>query len=93
LPQFVIEREFPGAGLLFESGDPEISLQSWQVLDAMDRKFNCCSYVTEDKGYYVYHAPDEQSIREHGRKSGSSKRLFPTASCYCRLPTGRASAR
>jgi hypothetical protein len=71
MPQFVIEREIPGAGSLSEAQIREISLQSMQALNAMGPQIQWLhSYVTEDKVYCVYLAPDEQSIREHSRRSG-----------------------
>jgi hypothetical protein len=71
MPQFVIEREIPGAGSLSEAQIREVSLQSLQTLNEMGPQIQWLhSYVTEDKVYCVYLAPDEQSIREHSRKSG-----------------------
>ena len=71
MPQFLIEREIPGAGSLSEAQIREISLQSLQILKEMGPKIQGLnSYVTEDKVYCVYLAPDEQSIREHARRSG-----------------------
>jgi Protein of unknown function (DUF4242) len=71
MPQFVIEREIPGAGSLSEAQILEISLQSLQTLNEMGPRIQWLhSYVTEDKVYCVYLAPDEQSIREHSRRSG-----------------------
>jgi hypothetical protein len=71
MPQFVIEREIPGAGSLSEAQIREVSLQSLQTLKQMGPQIQWLnSYVTEDKVYCVYLAPDEESIREHARKSG-----------------------
>jgi len=71
MPQFVIEREIPGAGSLSEEQIREVSLQSLQTLSEMGPQIQWLhSYVTEDKVYCVYLAPDEQTIREHSRKSG-----------------------
>ena len=71
MPQFVIEREIPGAGSLSEDQIREISLQSLQTLKEMGPQIQWLnSYVTEDKVYCVYLAPDEQTIREHARRSG-----------------------
>jgi hypothetical protein len=71
MPQFVIEREIPGAGSLSEAQIREISLQSLQILNEMGPQIQWLnSYVTEDKVYCVYLAPDEQTIREHARRSG-----------------------
>jgi rRNA-processing protein FCF1 len=71
MPQFVIEREIPGAGRLSESEIQELSLQSLQVLKEIGPQIQWLhSYVTEDKVYCVYLAPDENSIREHARRAG-----------------------
>jgi cell division inhibitor SulA len=79
VPQFVIERELPGAGSLSEEQIREVSLRSLQVLKEMGPQIQWVhSYVTEDKVYCVYLAPDEDTIREHARKAG--------------LPAGRVAA-
>jgi len=71
VPQFVIEREIPGAGALTEEQIREMSVRSLQTLKEMGPQIQWLhSYVTEDKVYCVYLAPDEQSIREHARKVG-----------------------
>jgi hypothetical protein len=71
MPQFIIEREVPGAGSLSEEQIRDLSLHSLQTLNEMGPKIQWLhSYVTEDKVYCVYLAPDEQTIREHSRKSG-----------------------
>ena len=71
MPQFVIEREIPGAGSLSEAQIREISLQSLQTLKEMGPQIQWLnSYVTEDKVYCIYIAPDEETIREHARRTG-----------------------
>jgi hypothetical protein len=71
MPQFVIEREIAGAGSLTEDQIREVSLQSLATLREMGPHIQWLhSYVTEDKVYCVYLAPDEETIREHARKSG-----------------------
>jgi hypothetical protein len=71
VPQFVIEREIPGAGSLSEDQIRDISLRSLQTLKEMGPQIQWVhSYVTEDKVYCVYLAPDEDSIREHARRTG-----------------------
>jgi Protein of unknown function (DUF4242) len=71
VPQFVIEREIPGAGKMSESDIRQVSLRSLQVLNEMGPQIQWLhSYVTEDKVYCVYLAPDEDSIREHARRAG-----------------------
>jgi Nickel responsive protein SCO4226-like len=70
VPQFVIEREIPGAGSLSETQIREVSLRSLQTLKEMGPQIQWLhSYVTEDKVYCVYLAPDEGSIREHARRT------------------------
>ena len=71
VPQFVIEREIPGAGALSEIQIREISLRSLKTLKEMGPQIQWLhSYVTEDKVYCVYLAPDEDCIREHARRVG-----------------------
>jgi hypothetical protein len=71
VPQYVIEREVPGAGSLSETEIRQLSLRSLQTLKEMGPQIQWLhSYVTEDKVYCVYLAPDEDSIREHARKVG-----------------------
>ncbi len=71
MPHFVIEREVPRAGSLSEEELRDLSLQSLSVLQDMGPQIQWLhSYVTEDKIYCVYLAPDESSIREHARRLG-----------------------
>jgi hypothetical protein len=67
----VIEREIPGAGSLSEIQIRDMALLSLQTLKQMGPQIQWLhSYVTEDKVYCVYLAPDENSIREHARRVG-----------------------
>jgi hypothetical protein len=71
MPQFVIERDVPGAGALSEPEVRELSMRSLEALREMGPQIQWLhSYVTEDKVYCVYIAPDESSIREHARRAG-----------------------
>jgi hypothetical protein len=71
VPQFVIEREVPGAGSLSETQIRALALHSLETLKEMGPQIQWLhSYVTEDKVYCVYLAPDEDSIREHARRVG-----------------------
>jgi hypothetical protein len=71
MPQFVIEREVRGAGSLTETQVRDLSLRSLQTLKEMGPQIQWLhSYVTEDKVYCVYLAPDEDTIREHARRVG-----------------------
>ncbi len=67
----MIEREIPGAGSLSEVQIREVSLRSLQSLKEIGPKIQWLhSYVTEDKVYCIYLAPDEDTIREHARRAG-----------------------
>ncbi len=71
MPQFVIEREIPGAGSLTEVQIRDLSLRSLQSLKEMGTQIQWIhSYVTDDKVYCVYLAPDEDTIQEHARRTG-----------------------
>jgi hypothetical protein len=71
MPKFVIEREIPGAGNLTDAELCEISRKSVSVLKTMGSEIQWLqSYVTGDKVYCVYIAPDEATIREHAKRGG-----------------------
>ena len=71
MPEFVIERHMPGAHLLTEEQIREGSLQSLEVLRELGPEIQWLrSYITEDKVYCVYFAPDEELIRTHAGKLG-----------------------
>ena len=71
MPKFVIEREIPGAGKLSKADLQAISQKSCGVLSSMGPKIQWVeSYVTDDKIYCVYIAPDEATVREHATKGG-----------------------
>jgi len=71
MPKFVIEREIPGAGNLSDAELKEVSRRSVEVLIAMGPGIQWLqSYVTGDKVYCVYLAPDEATIREHAKRGG-----------------------
>src|SRR6202045_5099273 len=71
MPKFVIEREIPGAGNLTDAELREISRKSLAVLRGMGPEIQWLqSYVTGDKVYCVYLAPDEAAIREHAKRGG-----------------------
>ena len=71
MPQFVIEREIRGAGALSEDQIRQVSLRSLQALKEIGPQIQWLhSYVTEDKVYCVYLAPDEDTLREHARRTG-----------------------
>ena len=71
MPQFVIEREVPGLGQLSETEIRDVSLKSLGVLQQMGPNIRWLhSYVTDNKMYCVYLAPDEATIREHAQRGG-----------------------
>jgi hypothetical protein len=71
MPKFVIERDIPGAGSLSDAELQEISRKSVSVLKGLGSEIQWLqSYVTGDKVYCVYLAPDETLIREHAEKCG-----------------------
>jgi hypothetical protein len=71
MPKFVIEREIPGAGKLSADDLHAISQKSCGVLSSMGPKIQWVqSFVTDDKIYCVYIAPDEATVREHATKGG-----------------------
>jgi hypothetical protein len=71
MPEFVIEREIPGLGQLTEEQIRDISVRSLEVLKDIGPQIQWLhSYVTDDRLYCIYLAPDEAVIREHARKLG-----------------------
>jgi uncharacterized protein DUF4242 len=71
MPKFIIEREIPGAGSLSEQQLQGISQTSCGVLQKMGPQIQWIqSYVTSDKIYCVYIAPNEAMIREHASQGG-----------------------
>jgi Protein of unknown function (DUF4242) len=71
MPKFVIEREVPGAGNLTDVQLRELAQKSVSVLREMGTSIQWLhSYVTGDKVYCIYVAPDEATIREHARRVG-----------------------
>ena len=71
MPKYVIEREIPGAGSLSPQELQGISQTSCGVLRQMGPQIQWVhSYVTDDKVYCVYIAPNEETIREHAAQGG-----------------------
>jgi len=71
MPKFVIEREVPGAGSLTDAQVREISQKSVNALKALGPEIQWLhSYVTGDKVYCVYIAPNEAIIQEHAKRVG-----------------------
>jgi len=71
MPQFVIERDVPGAHLMSQDEVRELARKSVQVLTDLGPQIKWIqSYVTENKVYCIYLAPDEATIREHAHRVG-----------------------
>jgi len=74
MPQFLIERQIPGAGKLSSNELKAISQKSCGVLHDMNSSGKDVqwvhSYVTDDAIYCVYNAPDEKAVKEHATKGG-----------------------
>jgi hypothetical protein len=71
MPKFVIEREIPGAGKMSPEELRQAAMKSLDVLKDLGPKIQWLhSYVTDDKLYCIYLAPDEETIREHARRGG-----------------------
>jgi len=71
MPKYVIEREIPGAGKLSATELQGISAKSCGVLQKLGPSIQWVqSYVTDDKIYCVYIAPNEAMVREHAKQGG-----------------------
>ena len=76
MPKFMIERVIPGVGSMSRDELQAISQKACAVLEKLGPKIQWVqSYVTDDKVYCVYIAPDEATVREHADKGG-----FPASS-------------
>lgn len=71
MPKYIIEREIPGAGKLTAAELQGISQKSCSVLSELGPQIQWVeSYVTDDKVYCVYIAPNEELVREHAKQGG-----------------------
>jgi hypothetical protein len=71
MPKFVIEREIPGAGKLTPAELQGISQTSCGVLRELGPRIQWVeSFVTDDKIYCIYIAPDEDTVRKHAQMGG-----------------------
>ncbi len=69
MPKFIFEREIPEAGKLTRDDLQGISAKSCSILQDMGPQIQWLqSYVSDDKVYCVYIAPDEAAIREHAER-------------------------
>ena len=90
MPKYVIEREIPNAGQLTEEELRETSLRSLKALGPKIQWLH--SYVTDNKVYCVYIAPDEDTIRKHAQMSdlpanriSAVRRLLDASTLECAL--------
>lgn len=66
MPKFIIERDIPGAGKLDKDALQQISQKSCSILHRMGPQIQWLeSFVTDDKIYCLYIAPDAETIRQH----------------------------
>lgn len=81
MPKFLIEREIPGASKLSMEELRGISQKSCRVLHEMGPQIQWIeSYVTDDKIYCIYVAPDAKTVREHAARGGfPANRVTPIA--------------
>ena len=71
MPKYVIERDLPGAGKLTSDQLRGVSQKSCDVLNKLGPEIQWIhSYVTADKIYCIYRAPNEAMIREHAKQGG-----------------------
>jgi len=71
MPKYVIERDIPGAGMIPPAELKAISQKSCSVLGKMGPQVQWVhSYVTGDRIYCIYNAPNEEAVREHARQGG-----------------------
>ena len=71
MPKYIIERDIPNAGALTAQDLQGISQKSCGILSGMGTQIQWVeSYVTDDKVYCVYIAPDEATIKEHAEQGG-----------------------
>ena len=71
MPKYVIEREIPGAGNMSPQGLQSVSQKSCSVLQNLGPQIQWLhSYITGDKIYCIYIAPNEEMVREHAQQGG-----------------------
>lgn len=71
MPKYIIERELPGAGKLSQQEIQGISQKSCEVLNKLGPQIQWVeSYVTNDKIYCVYIAPNKELIKKHAKEGG-----------------------
>jgi hypothetical protein len=71
MSKYLIERELPGAGKLSSADLKAISQKSCGVLNALGPQIQWVqSYVTDDKIYCVYIAPNAEMVKQHAEQGG-----------------------
>jgi len=79
MPKYVIEREIPGAGNMSAEQLKAISQTSCGVLNELGPRIQWVhSYVTDDKIYCVYNAPNKEMVLEHAKKGGFPANVVST---------------
>jgi hypothetical protein len=92
MPKYLIERDLPGAGNLSSEELQSISQKSNQVIADLGPDIRWLqSYVTDDKLYCIYVAPDEDIIYEHARCGGFPANRVTLVSRVIDPSTGEAS--
>ena len=78
MPQYVIERDMPGVGQLGPADLKNASQTSCSVLNELGPQIQWVhSYVTDNKIYCIYRAPDEEMVREHAQRGGFPANKIP----------------
>ena len=79
MPKYVIEREIPGTGKMSADDLQNAARKSCSVLEKLGPKIQWLqSYVSDDKIYCVYIAPDEEAVKQHAQESGfPASRISP----------------
>ncbi len=94
MPKYVIERELPGASDLAQADLQGISQKSCGVLRDLGPEISWQhSYVTQDKIYCVYIAPNEQMVREHAERGGFPANRISKVDAVIDPTTAEESAR
>jgi len=93
MPRYVIERELPGAGKLSPKDLQGIAQKSCKVLQGLGPQIQWVqSYVTGDRIYCIYIAPDEATIKKHAEQGGfPANRISRVAAIIDRRPRSEAS--
>ena len=93
MPKYVIEREIPGVGNLSAGELRAISQKSCSVLRGMGPEVQWLhSYVTGDKIYCIYIAPDEAAVREHAARGGFPANTVSEVACTIDPTTAETTA-